>query len=181
MHDKEVQEVIKAEFNHRFWKYAAFYEFVYRSIWCHRFSTWLIWTIYPKVLPQKLIWCQQRGLQLLPKWGEVDFFGQNPSSAHRIDFSLQHVIPLLRAMHVKGSFVISWNIFSAFGVKFCKQIAPTFLQHLRLYRIHNCIEQCTFGWHMWCHCQCRPLTQLLLSSFSAFLQNCVALVEVVTN
>ena len=108
------------------------------------------------------------------------FFGQNPSSAHRIDFGLQHVIPILRVVRVKGSFVISGNIFSAWGVKFCKQIAPTFLRHLRLYRIHNCIVQCTFGWHMWCHCQCRPLTQLLLSSFSAFLQNCVALVAVVT-
>ena len=40
------------------------------KFWCYRPSQYLVWT----VIPQKLTWCQQFGLQIFPKWGDADIF-----------------------------------------------------------------------------------------------------------
>ena len=40
------------------------------KFWCHRPSQYLVWT----VIPQKLTWCQQFGLQIFPKWGDANIF-----------------------------------------------------------------------------------------------------------
>ena len=104
-------------------------------------------------VPQKLAWCQQFGIQVLPKKGDADFcrlekavfrcfFGLNNFSRPdgRISPIACHLF--LESLCISGQFWLCGNIFSASyeASEFCWQLAVNSPQHLRPCHIGKCMQ-----------------------------------------